>query len=1183
MNEDRNVSADSSILDNETLRSAEHEEIVDPRVFFALSNDLLVIAGADGYFHRLNQTWEKATGYTIEELRSRPFLEFVHPEDREPTLETARQNFSGHEIKSFENRYICKDGSIKWFSWNSVPSKQANLTYSVAHDITARKKVESELLDLSRALANALEGIAQTDINAEFISANNSFAQQLGYEPEELIGVHWQNIVLPSSLETLQNAYKRLREQGKASFEAQGLKKDGTTFYAEVTVISTFDERQQFSGHHCFMKDISARKQAELNFEQSEARFRSLSAQLPGIVYQFVITNSGYRHFPYISESCKTITGYEPFEIQQDPNLALAMVHPDDLHGLKKQIYESVSNRVPYSFEGRIITKTGELKWIQASTSPELLSTDDVLWNSILTDITELKTAEEKIRQLNDDLARRVNRLSDVNHELGLLTKKLELAYDQALEASKLKSEFVANISHEVRTPLSAVIGMADLLLDTELTGEQQEFARIVKESAQSLLTIINDILDFSKMEAGKMELEVVEFDLLALVEGCVELLASSAREKGLLLITYLDPTTPRVMRGDPVRLRQVLLNLTSNAIKFTEHGKVVIKVESQVCVEDAIELRFSVKDTGVGLSTEAKSVLFQPFVQADGSTTRKYGGTGLGLSISKRLVELMNGSIGVESEFGTGANFFFTVNLFRSDTPATILDGLPTANLQGKRCLIIDDNGSLVHAVNPYLQAIDIQTTIVVDAQKAVFQLKSALLQSVPFHLLIVDFDRKKAESNKPFFEAIAESARDSRTPVIYLINFDEKEKVLKAVKSSFASSFLTKPIRQMAFYQLVAELLNHPRQTAEDWDEAPLTGFFMEVAAPQTTKSNGTSTSYEPLGKEFQNRVHTAVAADIAQQIEGTTGDAISPLENEQRIQSKKKILLAEDNLIMQKLALQQLHKLGYAVTAVNNGKEALAALKNEDYLMVLMDCQMPIIDGFETTKIIRAQEKSSGRHIPVVALTASAMQGDEDICYAAGMDDYLCKPVDRQQLRLIISKWCPQLREGEEATQVTEPAVLAAQPAPPANSGSASASVPTKVESETFDMPQLITLYGKNIIPELLLSFIDEGNSILTAAKKALEEKRRTRTKGAGAHFQGHGSCAYSFRARASEPEYRAGGKNRFVRGRRPLFFRTNNCVQVSGDGDTSNTQAKRSVCLNVIHLKFSPASLSITENA
>jgi PAS domain S-box-containing protein len=1127
MNEDREVNSDDSFLDNETIHAAEHEEIVDPRVFFALSNDLLVIAGADGYFHRLNQTWEKTTGYTIEELRSRPFLEFVHPDDRERTLDTAKRNFSGGEIKGFENRYICKDGSIRWFLWNSVPSKQANLSYAVAHDITDRKKVESELLDLSKALANAVEGIAQVDANAEFISTNKSFSQQLGYELGELVGVHWQNIVVPASLEALQNAYNQMIESGKAHFECQGLRKNNTTFYAEVTIISTFDDKQQFSGHHCFMKDISERKQAELSLEHSEARFRSLSAQLPGIVYQFVITTGGYRHFPYISESCTTITGYEPFEIQQNPNLALAMVHPDDLPELRARIYESINDRMPYSFEGRIITKSGELKWIQASTSPEVLNTNDVLWNSIVTDISALKTAEEKIKQLNDDLARRVNRLSDVNHELGLLTEKLELAYDQALEASKLKSEFVANISHEVRTPLSAVIGMTDLLLDTRLTEEQRDLARIVKDSAQSLLAIINDILDFSKMEAGKMELDVVDFDLLALVEGCVELLASSAREKGLALITFLDPKTPRMMRGDPVRLRQVLLNLISNAIKFTEEGKVIIKVFSEPAVNGTKQLLFSVEDTGVGLTSETKKMLFQPFVQADGSTTRKYGGTGLGLSISKRIVELMGGSIGVESESGSGATFFFSVNLSEAAESKTILDNISASKLTGKRCLIIDENGSLNYAVQPYLRAISLETMIVAEAQKAVFQLKSALLQGKPFNLLIIDFDRKKVEINRSIFESIAASARDSRTPVIYLINFDEKEKVLKTLKSSFACSFLTKPIRQMAFYQHVADILTQNQHTAEDWDEAHLTG-VLEFAAPFTksTHQAKTDTLLHGVKSRFAEQPSfdaspssgESVLRQIRLESPAIAFTPVSEPESTDERKNSRRILLAEDNPIMQKLAMQQLNKLGLTVTAVSNGKEALDALESQDYLLVLMDCQMPVLDGFATTRIIRTQEKTTGKHLPVIALTASAMQGDEDICYAAGMDDYLCKPVDRHQLKSIINKWSPQdellfldtstssgdetldadaggtgsgeggaaegastVGEGERETEQTRDKEITESNSENVHNG-----------SQIFNLPELISLYGKSSIPELLLSFIEEGNAILLAAKKAIEEK-------------------------------------------------------------------------------------------
>ena len=1138
----------------------------------------------------------------------------MHPDDRARTIETAKRNFAGLEITSFENRYICKDGSIKWLLWNSTPGKQANLTCAVAHDITERKKAEAELLDLSRALANALEGIAQIDKAGEFISTNNAFAQQLGYEGDELIGVHWHNIVSPCSAEGLRAAEERMRSQEKAHFEVQGLRKDGTTIFAEVTIVKTTDEKGQFSGHHCFMRDISERKQVELKLAQSDTRMRSICTQLPGVVYQFFVTKDGDRSFPFISKSCKAVTGYEPEEIQDNPSLIYVIVHPDDLVSLKSGISQSIHSRSHHIFEGRIITKEGQTKWIQASSSPEVLPTGDILWNCILMDITDLKKAEEKIKQLNEDLAGRVTRLSEVNHELSSLTQKLELAYEQALEASRVKSEFVANISHEVRTPLSAIIGMTDLLLDTELTDEQNEFAQIVKESAQSLLTIINDILDFSKMEAGKMKLDVVEFDLLPLVEGCADMLASSAREKGLIMITYLDPTIPRILIGDPLRLRQVLLNLISNAIKFTHDGKIIVQVKALSSIERHLELQFSVTDTGVGLSAEAKTFLFQPFVQADGSTTRKYGGTGLGLSISKRLVELMNGSIGVDSESGKGATFFFTVPLECPDTNLPVLNDLTNFEHSDKRVLLVDESGALSLAVQPYLAAAKLKTTVVIDNQKAVFQLKSALLQKVPFHLLIIDFDRKDAEAKQPLLKAIAESARNSRTPMIYLINFDEKERVLKSAKSTSAACFLTKPIHQLALYRMVEQSLSGAGFSADDWDDQPLPDFLIDSASSslkqtdETTSADGVESEILKAETSCDSAANKASAltekaaqitilssdtalisartretkistctdgldevAPISTKAPDTTPEEPSlsalpatPIANEAKTieqsavdrlgeperqglrtgspstrpnpdqkHNLRKILLAEDNTIIQKVAVQQLSRLGFSVKTVNNGQEVLEELKVNDYSMILMDCQMPIIDGFETTRKIRHEEKSSGQHIPVVALTASAMQEDENICYAAGMDDYLCKPVDRQKLKAIIRKWCPGLVDLDSQGGNVDSSH------PPAKAGSVSRhltptahrthekTIWTSTENNTkrnlvektdqpadnetdlaspFDMYQLTQLYGEANIPELLTSFSGEGDAILAQIKESMADRDMNALKAQAHTFKG-----------------------------------------------------------------------------
>ncbi|HEY9715894.1 MAG TPA: PAS domain-containing protein, partial [Trichormus sp.] len=329
------------------------------------------------------------------------------------------------------------------------------------------------------------------------------------------------------------------------------------------------------------------------SLRNTESRLATLSRMAPGVLYQFLLTKEGVQSFPFVSESARAILEYEPADIQNDAMVALGSFHPDDTQRLQDSIVDSAKTMAVFKFEGRFYTGTGKLKWIQAHSSPEVLPNGDIMWNGVVTDISDLKHAQEQIRQLNEDLEQRVGVLAAVNKELELLTHKLEISYGQAMEASRLKSEFVANISHEVRTPISAVIGMSELLMDTRLTEEQREFTRLVRESALSLLTIINDILDFSKMEAGKIDLELIEFSLLPLVEGCAELLATASRERGLSLMTFVDPAVPRVLQGDPVRLRQVLLNLASNAIKFTERGEVVIRVSLEPGCDDV--LRFDV------------------------------------------------------------------------------------------------------------------------------------------------------------------------------------------------------------------------------------------------------------------------------------------------------------------------------------------------------------------------------------------------------------------------------------------------------------------------------------------------------------------------------------------------------------------------------------------------------------
>ena len=810
------------------------------------------------------------------------------------------------------------------------------------------------------------------DTQFKITSVRGSWLRSIGKNEDEAISIVKRNI---KKDENINKALKSAMEGVRVSFESHW---EAITFQMYLDPFR--DETSKIVGVIVLALDISERKRSEDTLRRSEESIRTLYtiASSKELNYSEKIRSllmMGCQHFnsdtgliTQIDEKSAVVQHSYSRGSKIVPGMSFNLEETLDAEILKNHepiYFDSSKNsswnhhpiaqkRKIESFIGAGIEVTGKPSRTITFFSPkphrEPFTASDFEFIRLMAQWVGAELEREdyvrKIQQYAEEISRNSHALAE--------------ARDQALEAARTKSEFLATMSHEIRTPLNAVIGMAELLLDSPINSEQREYTTVARDSAQILLSLISDILDFSKIEAGKVELEAIAFDPAQTIEGAVDLFSAKAHEKGIAMMSFIAPEISNYLKGDPVRLKQVLINLLSNALKFTSKGEILINMTLQEQDSDTALVKIEVKDTGIGIKPEAKHLLFQPFSQADGSTTRKYGGTGLGLAISKKLVELMGGKIGFYSKPGKGSTFYFTARFKRVSLARDTHKPIGLKRLAGVPILVVDDSSTHREILDHYLKSWKMKPSLAEDGKTALSRFEESAAGNIPFHLALLDMQLPDMDG----FELVKElknQAAGKDLQVILLTAFDRRGLGDSALKAGF-SAFLTKPVKQSQLLDTISNLIGKPTLEKKPINVEPF------------------KSSLPKVSKEADSR--------------------------------KVNILLAEDNPANQKLALVQIQKLGYLVDAVDNGKKAVEIVISDPqrYAMVLMDCQMPEMDGFEATRRIRKSEKSTKTHIPIIAMTANAMEGDRKACEKAGMDDYISKPVTLKILAEILERWSP-----------------------------------------------------------------------------------------------------------------------------------------------------------------------------
>ncbi len=765
----------------------------------------------------------------------------------------------------------------------------------------------------------------------------------MGYGPEEIVGKkHFNDLRTAEGCKAFGAVGFETFTGGEPIRDLENVlqTKDGRQIWVSTSGIPSLDGNGIIKGYRGSDTDITERKLAGQVLTETRREFEYIFDN----TYVGILLLRKDRIVARCNNRMAEILGYDSPE--EMAGMSTRRLHLDEERYEKfgEMYFSKLAQSEQFQIEYRLRRKDGSPVWCVLSgkaMDPSNLDRGSI-W--VIDDVENRKRAEAELLETNRHLEEATARASRLAAE--------------AEQANIAKSEFLANMSHEIRTPMNGVIGMTGLLLDTELNGEQRRYAEIVRASGESLLGVVNDILDFSKIEAGKVELEVLDFDLTSLLEDFAASLAVRAHEKGLELLYDVDPRVPTRLRGDPGRLRQVLNNLAGNAVKFTSTGEVAVRVSMADENEADALLRFSVRDTGIGIPANKIGMVFEKFSQVDASTTRKYGGTGLGLAISKQLVELMGGGIGVESEYGKGSEFWFTARLGRQPQGAQA-ESIPPADLARVRALVVDDNAASREILTTRLASWGMRASPAQDGPDALKALDQALAANDPFRIALIDMQMPGMDG-MALGRAIKADERLAGLRMVMMTSMGTRGDARRFQEAGFAA-YATKPIRHQELKAVLTLALM-------DW--------------------KGTETAPRPI-------VTRHMARETLNLFSGRTA----------------RILLAEDNVTNQQVVQGILKRFGLTADAVSNGANAVKALEAAPYDLVLMDVQMPVMDGLKATSAIRDPRSAVRNHrIPIIAMTAHAMRGDRERCLEAGMDDYVSKPVSPHALAEVLEKWLP-----------------------------------------------------------------------------------------------------------------------------------------------------------------------------